>query len=323
MKYLVGVVLVMGGCTALPSQGSSPVRARPVAPVSVVAGSGEPRWVEVTQPGLAATEDTPASSDAITFELKPHRKNYIVMSYDTGLPGRAPSTLGGDNRPAEIKFQISIRESFFDSEDGRGRFAIAYTAKSFWQIFDKSAPFRTTDHEPELFYEWEPGDTFTQLRFGLHHHSNGEGGAASRSWNRVFAQSRWVDPDNFMWQRGSAFVLKPREEREGVAWETALRAWGKFAVDEDNNDDISEYYGYFELTGDLYWNGPSEPHLGVLLRNNGRRSGENRGALELNYSYTVYEGLRMLVHYFNGYGESLIDYRDSANRIGVGIELSR
>jgi phospholipase A1 len=58
----------------------------------------------------------------------------------------------------------------------------------------------------------------------------------------------------------------------------------------------------------------------MLLRNNLRDN--NRGAVELTWSYPIIGTLRVYTQYFNGYGESLIDYNHHNQRIGIGIALN-
>jgi phospholipase A1 len=59
----------------------------------------------------------------------------------------------------------------------------------------------------------------------------------------------------------------------------------------------------------------------VMLRNNLRESG-NKGAVEIARSFPLYKKLKGYVQYFSGYGQSILDYNDSANSIGVGLALS-
>jgi phospholipase A1 len=58
-----------------------------------------------------------------------------------------------------------------------------------------------------------------------------------------------------------------------------------------------------------------------MFRNNLRTSG-NKGAIELGWSFPLYRKLKGYVQYFNGYGQSILDYNDAANTIGVGLALT-
>ena len=59
----------------------------------------------------------------------------------------------------------------------------------------------------------------------------------------------------------------------------------------------------------------------LLFRNNLQRV-DNRGAIEIGWSYPLTRNVKAYVQYFNGYGESLVDYKDPANRFGIGFMLS-
>lgn len=108
------------------------------------------------------------------------------------------------------------------------------------------------------------------------------------------------------------------------SWEVSFKPWYVYSQDTENNPGIEKYMAHLELAGDYAW-GSQKSHRNMIsgrLRNNLRRSG-NRGALELTYSRGIGKGWRLFAQYFNGYGESLLDYNDSSNRISFGIVLSR
>ena len=75
--------------------------------------------------------------------------------------------------------------------------------------------------------------------------------------------------------------------------------------------------GHFELMGTWEQN---RYEFSLMLRNNLNRP--NHGALRLDASFPIWGRLRGVIQYFNGYGESLIDYDHRIERLGVGILLT-
>ena len=143
------------------------------------------------------------------------------------------------------------------------------------------------------------------IRTGFVHQSNGQYGSRSRSWNRVYF--------NMAFERGNfAFAIKPWYRLPEEEKDSANDPSG------DDNPDIDKYMGYGEFGAGYKWN----KHLfSMLLRNNLRSSG-NKGAVQLDWTFPLTRRIKGYVQYFNGYGESLIDYNASVNRLGVGIVLT-
>ncbi len=84
--------------------------------------------------------------------------------------------------------------------------------------------------------------------------------------------------------------------------------------DGDDNPDISDYMGNFEFNG-AYQH--SDNIYSIMLRNN--LHADNKGALELAWSFPISSNLRGQFKYFNGYGHSLIDYNADMEVFGLGI----
>ncbi len=246
------------------------------------------------------------------FAILPHRPNYILFAnYNGNSPNQVPfdqsdSEPVGDLDRLEMAFQISIKlpvaTGLFNDT---GDLYVAYTNRSYWQFYntEASAPFRETNHEPEIWMSIRTGGTFwgvqnPLLRLGINHQSNGRAGGLSRSWNRVYVDAIFV-------KENAVFSLRP---------------WWRIPENSatDDNPDIGAYMGNFELRA-AYTHG--ERTWGVLWRNNFRVE-QNRGAAELTYSFPVSRHIRGLLKWFNGYGESLIDYDASVNRLGLGILIT-
>ena len=241
-----------------------------------------------------------------SFVLTPHKPNYLLpIAYNENPNYASQATIDDaalDNN--EVKFQFSMKFPMVEDLFGeQGALYFAYTNLSFWQAYnsDTSSPFRETVHEPEVFISFPARGEYLGfknrlMQFGLVHQSNGRSGIQSRSWNRIYA--------DFIFQRGNYYL--------------SLKPWYRIAGAEiDDNPDIEKYLGHGEIRG-VYAGGKHT--VSVMLRNNFHSP--NYGAFEINWSFPMSRRAKWFVQYFNGYGESLIDYNARVNRIGIGIAFT-
>lgn len=251
--------------------------------------------------------------------LVPHRRNYLLPATYAVDPNEKPVPPAftafypdEDLDNIEMKFQLSLKFPFArDVLIENDSLQVGFTTLSFWQAYnsDVSAPFRETNYEPEIFWtapvEWEPlGLDASEISIGFSHESNGQAGTLSRSWNRVYANINF-EAGNFV------FGFKPwyriREDKKS----------GPLDADGDDNPDIERYLGHFEFRS-IY---RSQQHEVTMMIRNNLRS-ENLGAVQLDWTFPIWRGLKGHAQYFNGYGESLIDYDQRVERIGFGLLLT-
>ena len=254
------------------------------------------------------TED-PSFADRISA----YKQNYLLVYTHNNSKAYQQiygPILGAQYRDEEVKFQISFQGKIWEND--AFDVGMAYTQQSYWQLFNKplSSPFRETNFEPEVFIRWKNTDDLqgfkTNYRFGFDHQSNGRSDPFSRSWNRIYGEVQLTEP-------GSAYdQVSP--------YYMALKTW--FRIPEkaanDNNPDITNYYGFWEFNGRLS-NGKHRYHM--MLRNN-LHTKNNRGAVQLDWSWKVSQEFDTYVQLFHGYGENLIEYNHRNTRIGAGILLT-
>ena len=85
----------------------------------------------------------------------------------------------------------------------------------------------------------------------------------------------------------------------------------------DDNPDIQDFYGRFEFG---YGRKIGAFKMLALWRNN-LDFNDNRGSIQLDVTYPMSDRYDLLIQYFNGYGDSLIDYNRSQERIGIGFQV--
>jgi phospholipase A1 len=244
------------------------------------------------------------------FVMTPHKQNYLLIGAYTKDPNNGPYdaaypdgdyTLDNWETMFQISFKFPVWTEMFGSN---GNLFVAYTQRSFWQVYntDISSPFRENNFEPEGFLsfdnDWELGGGWKNSlnKVGIVHQSNGQTEGLSRSWNRVYVETFLINPDYNIY-----FSLKP---------------WA-IVGDIDDNPDIKDFMGNFEFKA-VYQAG--QHNIGLMTRNN--LSSDNKGALQLDWSFPLYKHLRGYVQAFHGYGYSLIDYNANQNVLGIGFELT-
>ena len=257
------------------------------------------------------------------FGLKTYQVNYLLpLGY---REGSYDSYVASDKyKNIEAEMQLSFRLDFFQNLFGLDEmYSVAYTQRSFWQVYATSSPFRETNYQPELFVTFPTYMRKVPLKAvmaGFAHQSNGQGNITeqdltdvnlsgvtgispylrnrSRSWNYLWA-------GGFM-QFGSIF--------------TELKLWYRLPErGEDDNPDLIDYLGH----GHIKLIFPYGKSMSTLMLRQNFMTG--KGAQELTWSYPVAsrESVFWYLKIFTGYGESLIDYNNYVTKFSVGFSFSR
>ncbi|MEW6992391.1 phospholipase A [Colwelliaceae bacterium 6441] len=251
------------------------------------------------------------------YVITPHKMNYILpVTISNRLNTSVYSHENFDHwedslEDYEAKFQLSIKvplnkNHLFIKGDS---LHFGFTLQSWWQVYSNkiSKPFRETNYQPELFYvaplNWHPLGSNTGFAIGAEHQSNGRSQPLSRSWNRVYA-SFLFEKNNF------AMSFKP--------WIRLSESEKEFPLssDGDDNPDISDFMGHFELIVAHKWSDY------VLSFEGHQNFAHHKGGMELSFTFPLWGKLRGYAQYTAGYGESLIDYNHNQQRFGLGIALT-
>ena len=303
--------------------------ATPARPVPPAAAAG-------AAPGPAAAASAPSVAEpsgsimSKLWELEPadKRRKFVVRTYlpnallplhhTTRLnrapqsPTRAALAPNTRYRSLESKLQVSLRaKAASDVLLPDADLWLAYTQRSLWQLWNsqESAPFRSTDYQPEAIYvvpippesrELPFGWQWRMVQAGIAHQSNGQALPQSRSWNRVYLGAGF--------ERGDF----------GLLWRVHKRL--PESSEDDDNPDLTDYIGRGEILATWL---PGAATASLAWRTNLRSLG--RGSVQLDLTYPVYgaepAGLRWYLQLFSGYGETLLDYNHRQTTIGLGMSL--
>lgn len=242
------------------------------------------------QPTTVGTNE-PTPMEQFSKFIRPYEPIYFLMGPET---------------PA-AKFQFSLKVVPFDTLlNSAIQPTVGYTQTSFWDLFGRSSPFFDTSYKPSAFVYFPNVFRGTNLwkldlQGGYQHESNGKGGDSSRSMNTIYLQAclELGDPNK---------------------WHAALtpRAWF-YILDLSDNPDIANYRGYanlevkggyekYEFRAKVQM-GDSAQHVGVQF--------DLSAPLLRKVHFMPY----FHIQYWNGYGETFLEYKKYTQSIRVGLGL--
>jgi hypothetical protein len=280
-----------------------------------------PPAAPIPPPLPSSTAATPGRNLDLTSDIENMRRH--ISGYDPIY-----FAVGWRER-FNARFQFSFKYRVFDpgtpDESWPRHLArdlyMAYTQTSIWDLESFSKPFYDTSYKPTLFllhtFTPDPSRNWRlSLQGGVQHESNGKGGGASPSIpsGSLLSRTTALRHPSDSRSLNSVYVaptLRWTNERE-LFVEGRVRLNGYFDLPE--NRDLARYRGYGELT----LKGGYDRGFQASLHARGKVDGH--GSLELNFTWPAIEtpllhavlptslGGYAQIQYFNGYGESLLDY---------------
>ena len=222
------------------------------------------------------------------------KDNYFI----TGIPLNESVT----ETNSDVKFQISFKQRLINKPLPLDFYPyLTYTQKSFWDIYAHSRPFAESNYNPAIIFMkpiYQKGFYSGAVTFGVEHESNGlDEASGSRSWN-YFSVSY------------SQIVSK--------RFSGSVRLWLPFEVSD--NPDLLEYIGIGEATVHCMF---IENRLYSNVTFLKAFSWDWRGSYMLNIEYRPFKkgNQYIMLQWFNGYAEGLIDYDQCVNMLRLGIAI--
>ncbi len=222
----------------------------------------------------------------------------------------------GSDGPTNAKFQVSMKFRLFNPDTQTPfleKLYLAYSQTSIWAIGSSSAPFYDTSYRPSLFFldedvsQW-PYRKGSRLGFqaGVEHESNGKAGADSRSFSIAYVRPTFTFPvaDKYF------FSVSPK-----------IYTY----LEKQDNPDIAHYRGYSDV---LVKVGATQ---GIQLATTLRKGTDpDPYSVELDLSIPLRTpmlgnlGGYLHLQYFDGYGESLLDYNRKVHpQFRIGLMITR
>ena len=216
--------------------------------------------------------------------------NYFI----TGVPTNKPI----NNETANAKFQISISQRLTKSIlPFNSTLLLTFTQKSFWDIYEDSAPFADNNYNPGLTLV-RPILRNNKLKgvatLSAEHESNGLDSIYSRRWNFITVSGTYFYNANISVQ---------------------ANFWaGKLG---DDNKDLFRYRGHGLLAMN-YRNNKDNLWCSLILNPTEKFRSVNT-TCELNYKPGKKANQYLFIQWYNGYGESLLDYNQYSSMVRFGI----
>ncbi len=260
---------------------------------------------------------TTKAQDSLQYRYSEYEPNYIISNF-------------GKHDFGQLKFKISFKYNLFFKSNNGNKVFFAYTQFAFWDVYQPSAPMRELVYTPMLFYEYKlhPSSLskikFENVKFGTLHQSNGKDGESNRSIFKGFVHSRISYRNN---SNSTSFRLKEINMNPQV--------WFWYLVTREN-ETIADYQGYGQLITNFNFDyGQSNGKTPIQLSNvlipakRGTSFVINLMVNPFKKTEKVPWVPNLYLQYWNGYGESLLNYdnrfnnytRQSVFRAGIQFRI--
>lgn len=201
---------------------------------------------------------------------------------------------------SDVKFQVSISQRLTKSVlPWHSYLFLFYTQKAMWNVFEESLPFHDLNFNPGIGLSkliFSKGQLIGKATLLLEHESNGRDGEASRSWNKIsLCGSFYIDQN--------------------------LMVHGKYwipIIDGQLNKDILRYSGIYQAG--LQFISPNKRWVfdATFVKRKGWNLSGN-WIVNAGYRISKKDNQFLMVHFYNGYGENLLDYNKYHCRLRVGL----
>lgn len=224
-----------------------------------------------------------------------YKDNYFTVGTTVGV--QKPSRTNSD-----VKFQISIAQKLTRSVlPWHTYIFLMYTQKTFWNVFEKSLPMHDLNFNPGIGWSkpfFNKDRYVGKLTLLLEHESNGRDSIQSRSWNRISI--------------GGSVLIDPWIMVHGKVWIPI--------IDGQNNRDILNYCGIYQTGVEIAT--PDRKFIWdiTFVKRKGWNLNFNT-IFEFSWRFHKKSNQYFFLQYYNGYGESLLDYNQFHSRLRAGIVI--
>ena len=222
-----------------------------------------------------------------------HKNNYFI----TGIPTHERINSTSTDAKYQISFKLLLTRNTLPLDS---YLFLTYTQKAFWNIYQFSSPFEEINFNPTLDLGkplYNKDDQVNGLAIlQLEHESNGRDSIFSRSWNNLSLA--------YHTQLNDRTTLQ-------------VKGWLPFLYKTDNPD-LLDYIGLGEanISYDIK---PKKLILNVMMRKGW--GWDWKGAVKTQLLYRPFKmpNQFIMLEWFTGYTESLIDYQEYKSMIRFGF----
>lgn len=234
-----------------------------------------------------------------TIREMPSFSSYQDNFFITGVPTNNPITKNN----SDIKYQISFKQKVTKATLPLNSYLfLTYSQKAFWNVYSLSSPFEEINFNPGVGLAKpvfnKEGKIFGLAELKFEHESNGRDSLSSRSWNRITGV--------FNTPLGRRTIL-------------SVKAWVPIAYTE-NHPDLLDFVGLGEVKVEqTIINNRLIADLSVRKGLEGLKGSASARVLYklFNNSGNQY----LMLEWFAGYAESLMDYDKYTSMVRIGYVI--